>query len=95
MGTFENTPKLLQRPSTLLTYSRLIYTKAYREKWCHLPTSPSSLFIFSSFLHVSGNVQRNYLPLISSTHISHKGFFFFFFLLIMFGDISPQKTTIS
>lgn len=78
MGTFENTHKLLQSPSTLLAHSRLICTKAYCEKWCQLPTSPISLFIFSSDLNVSGNVERNYLPLISSAHIFHKGFFFFF-----------------
>ena len=93
MGTFENTHKLLQRPSALLTHSRLICTKVYREKWCHFPTSPTALFIFSSIFDVSGNVQRNYLPLISSAHIFHEGVFFF--LLIMFGDISPQRTTIS
>lgn len=49
----------LQRPSTLLTHLRLICLKP-AVRWCQTLTSPTSLFISSSILNVSGIVQRNY-----------------------------------
>lgn len=58
----------LQSPSTLLTHLRAMCLRACCERWCHTLTSPTSLCISSSILHVSGAVPRNYLPMIDIIH---------------------------
>lgn len=95
-------PAVQQRPSAPCALQHTCTKAAPR---CGAASvSPTSPFIFSSILDVTGNVQRNYLPLISSARIFHKRFIFVYEcvcvcvcvrVLITFGDISPKRTTIS